>query len=50
MKKEIKEAKTFDELLDIKYGKQGEKKRDKFEINAQRFVIREMLMVGMKLI
>ena len=29
--KTIKDAKTFDELLDIKYGKLGTEKRDEFE-------------------
>jgi len=41
--KNIKEAKTFDELLDIKYGKIGTPKRDEFEEKAQYFVISEML-------
>jgi hypothetical protein len=39
----IKAAKNFDELLDIKYGKIGTSKRDKFEEKAQYFVISEML-------
>lgn len=30
-KKEIRNAKNFDELLDIKYGKIGTDKRDEFE-------------------
>ncbi|WP_262892896.1 hypothetical protein [Aquiflexum lacus] len=30
-KENIKNAKNFDELLDIKYGKIGSKKRDAFE-------------------
>ena len=42
-KKSIKDAKNFDELLDIKYGKTGTSKRDKFEEKAQYFVISEML-------
>jgi HTH-type transcriptional regulator/antitoxin HipB len=42
-KQSIKEAKTFDELLDIKYGKIGAPKRNKFEEKAQYFVISEML-------
>ncbi|HOY33403.1 MAG TPA: helix-turn-helix transcriptional regulator [Bacteroidales bacterium] len=41
--KNIKDARTFDELLDIKYGKIGTPKRDKFEEKAQYFVISEML-------
>lgn len=45
MKKEdaIRKARTFDEILDIKYGKIGTKKRDEFELKAQYFVISEML-------
>jgi DNA-binding XRE family transcriptional regulator len=46
--KNIKEAKTFDELLEIKYGKIGTPKRDKFEENAQYFVISEMLKAARK--
>jgi hypothetical protein len=42
MNKEKKEAirnvKNFDELLDIKYGKIGTKKRDDFEKEAQYFM------------
>ena len=41
--KEIGEARSFDELLDIKYGKIGTKERDEFEARAQYFVISEML-------
>jgi DNA-binding XRE family transcriptional regulator len=47
-KKSIKEARTFDELLDIKYGKIGESKRNKFEEKAQYFVISEMLKEARK--
>ncbi len=39
----IKTAKNFDELLEIKYGKIGTEKRDEFEEKAQYFVISEML-------
>jgi HTH-type transcriptional regulator / antitoxin HipB len=42
-KKEIRNAKNFDQLLDIKYGKIGGDKRDEFEEKAQYFVISEML-------
>ena len=42
-KEAIKNAKNFDEILDIQYGKIGTKKRDEFEIKAQYFVISEML-------
>ena len=41
--KEIRSAKNFDELLDIKYGKVGTPKRNEYEENAQRFIISEML-------
>ena len=40
---EIRNANNFDELLDIKYGKIGTKRRDNFEEQAQYFVISEML-------
>ena len=42
-KEKIRNAKNFDELLDIKYGKIGTEKRDVFEEKAQYFVISEML-------
>jgi HTH-type transcriptional regulator / antitoxin HipB len=41
--KAIRKAKTFDELLDIQYGKIGTKKRNEFEEKAQYFVVSEML-------
>ncbi|MDQ3109948.1 MAG: helix-turn-helix domain-containing protein [Bacteroidota bacterium] len=47
-KKSIKDAKTFDELLDIKYGSIGTNKRDGFEEKAQYFVISEMLKEARK--
>jgi len=45
MKKDelIRNAKNFDELLDIEYGQIGTEKRDNFEEKAQYFVISEML-------
>ncbi len=46
--KNIKNATTFDELLDIKYGKIGTDKRDAFEEKAQYFVISEMLKQARK--
>ena len=46
--KTIRDAKNFDELLDIKYGKIGVKKRDEFEEKAQYFVISEMLKEARK--
>ncbi len=39
----IRNSKSFDELLDIDYGKIGKKKRDEFETKAQYFVISEIL-------
>lgn len=47
-KKELKNAKSLDELLDIKYGPVGSSKRDKFEEKAQYFVISEMLKEARK--
>lgn len=43
MKKKILKAKNFDELLNIKYGKKGAKKREDFEIRAKNFIISELL-------
>ena len=42
-REKIKNAKNFDELLDIKYGNIGTEKRDNFEERAQYFVISEIL-------
>lgn len=39
----IRKTKSFDELLDIQYGKIGTTKRDEFETKAQYFVISETL-------
>jgi len=47
-KEEIKNAKNFDELLDIKYGKTGTEERDNFEEKAQYFMISEMLREARK--
>ncbi len=47
-KEKIRNAKNFDELLDIKYGKIGTEKRDDFEERAQYFVISEMLKAARK--
>lgn len=41
--KTINDAKTFDELLDIKYGKPGTPIRDDFETKAKSFVVGEMI-------
>lgn len=45
---DIKTAKSFDELLDSKYGSIGTQNRDEFEEKAQYFVISEMLKEGRK--
>jgi len=46
--KQINNAKTFDELLDIKYGKLGTEKRDEFEVKAKAFIIGEMIKEARK--
>ncbi len=46
--KNIKEAKTFNELLDIKYGRKGSKERDEFELRAKSFLVGEMLREARK--
>ncbi len=47
-REKIRNAKNFDELLDIKYGKIGTEKRDGFEEKAQYFVISEILKEARK--
>lgn len=42
-KEAIRKAKTFDELLEIKYGKVGTPVRDNYELKANYFVIMEIL-------
>jgi len=37
-KEKIRNAKNFDELLDIKYGKVGSEKRDNFEEKVQEII------------
>lgn len=46
--KTIRDAKNFDELLDIKYGKTGTTKRDAFETNAKVFIVGEMVKEARK--
>ena len=46
--KTLRDAKNFDELLDIKYGKLGTEKRDEFEVKAKAFVIGEMIKEARK--
>ena len=47
-KKNIRNAKNFEELLDFKYGEIGTEKRDSFEEKAQYFVISEMFKEARK--
>jgi HTH-type transcriptional regulator / antitoxin HipB len=47
-KEEIRKAKTFDELLNIKYGKIGTPVREEYETRANYFVICEMLKEARK--
>jgi DNA-binding XRE family transcriptional regulator len=44
----MKKARTFDELLDAKYGTVGARKRDEFEIKSRYFVISELLKEARK--
>ncbi|TAJ05049.1 XRE family transcriptional regulator [Marinilabiliaceae bacterium JC017] len=46
--KKISDTKTFDELLDIKYGKPGTEERNEFEVKAKAFVIGEMIKEARK--
>lgn len=46
--KTVKEATTFDELLDIKYGKLGTPNRDEFETKSKAFIVGEMIKEARK--
>jgi len=46
--KNLKNIRTFDELLDKKYGKVGAPKRNEFEEKAHMFIISEMLKEARK--
>jgi HTH-type transcriptional regulator / antitoxin HipB len=46
--KKISEAHTFDELLDIKYGKPGTQAREVFEEKAIAFMVGEMIKEARK--
>ena len=46
--KKIHEASTFDELLEIKYGKLGTPARDEFEQKSKAFIIGEMIKEARK--
>ena len=41
--KTIKNTTSFDELLDLKYGKLGTAERDDFELKSKAFIIGEMI-------
>jgi HTH-type transcriptional regulator / antitoxin HipB len=47
-KEEIRKVRSFEELLDIKYGKIGTPLRDEYETKANYFVICEMLKEARK--
>lgn len=42
-KEQIRNAQSFDELLDVKYGRAGTKARAQFEKKAKYFIISELL-------
>lgn len=46
--KKIRETRTFDELLDIKYGKPGTPTREEFEEKAVAFMVGEMIKEARK--
>ena len=46
--KTIKDATTFDELLDIKYGKLVTPERDEFEARSKAFIVGEMIKEARK--
>ena len=46
--KQIKNAQSFDELLEIKYGKLGTAARDEFEKKSKAFIIGEMIKEARK--
>ena len=46
--KTIKDAKTFDELLDIKYGQLGTQERNEFELKSKAFIVGEMIKEARK--
>lgn len=43
-----KDIKTFDELIELEHGKIGTESRNKYEENAQMFIISEMLKTARK--
>ena len=47
-KKDLKDVKTFDQMLDKKYGRKGTTKRIKFDEKSTNFMIGEMLKAERK--
>jgi hypothetical protein len=45
---ELLEAKSFNELLDLKYGKIGTPNREEHEIKANNFVVAELIKEARK--
>ncbi len=45
---DLRDAKTFEELLDKKYGKTGTPGRDEYELKSRAFMIGEMLKEARK--
>ena len=48
MKKDYKNIKTFDQLIELEHGKIGSENRNKYEEGAQMFIISEMLKSARK--
>jgi len=48
MKKDYKNIKTFDQLIELEHGKIGTESRNKYEEGAQMFIISEMLKSARK--
>lgn len=46
--KDYKNIKTFDELIELEHGKIGTESRNKYEENAQMFIVSEMLKSARK--
>ncbi|MEX0608275.1 MAG: helix-turn-helix transcriptional regulator [Balneolaceae bacterium] len=46
--KDFKNIKTFDQLIELEHGKIGSKSRNKYEENAQMFIVSEMLKSARK--
>ncbi|TNE82462.1 MAG: XRE family transcriptional regulator [Bacteroidetes bacterium] len=46
--KDYKDIKTFDELIEAEHGKIGSETRNKYDENAQMFIVSEMLKAARK--